>query len=475
MVQIKFIPILIGLLFCSDAIASNYYVATDGSGDFTTIAQVNAQTFSAGDNIYFRRGDTWREQLVPDSGSVAGHITYSAYGNGDKPLLLGSTEENETSDWTDEGSNIWSNNDATFTVDVGNIIFDGGPTVGIKQQSEGAVDSDLEFWYDFTNDLIKVYSSSNPASRFTDIECALQRNIVAGLPDYVIFENLDLRYGARHGFGFDGGTDNIIIRDCDFSYLGGGDQYSDYTVRLGNGVEFWRNASNHLVERCKFDNIYDAAMTYQSTQTGIGSNIIFRNNKTVNCENAFEYWNRQATSTTDGIYFLNNTCVNSGYGWSHNQRWRVVNGRTISFENNDAVTSNVVLKNNIFYRSTESTITWTRAQDVSKYILDNNCFYKESGYIVAIAGEAVYKIDQLADYQSATSQDANSIALDPLFDGSNYALKANSPCVNAGVALSEVTHDYRRLLRSDPPEIGAMELGGATLLDGVTIDGVIFN
>ena len=200
----------VAIFLCISVFATDYYVATDGSGDYTTIAQVNAASFSAGDNIYFHRGHTWREELFTDSGSLSGYITYSAYGGGNKPLLLGSTEENETSDWTDEGGNIWSNNDATFTIDVGNLIFNNEDSVGVKLFVEGDVDTQGEFWYDEDNDLIKLYSTSNPASFYTDIECALRRNIITSNDNFVIIENLDLRYGGG-GLGINFSGTNLVV------------------------------------------------------------------------------------------------------------------------------------------------------------------------------------------------------------------------------------------------------------------------
>lgn len=82
-----------------------YHVASDGSGDFTTIAQVNAATFSPGDNILFRRGDTFYGAIVvSNSGSSGLPITYGAYGTGAKPIITGMQS---VTSWTNTGGNIW--------------------------------------------------------------------------------------------------------------------------------------------------------------------------------------------------------------------------------------------------------------------------------------------------------------------------------------------------------------------------------
>ncbi|HEO71642.1 MAG TPA: hypothetical protein ENN80_10295, partial [Candidatus Hydrogenedentes bacterium] len=100
------------------AFGATYYVANSGSDDnaglspdapWASLAQVNTAALEAGDSVLFKRGDMWRGQLAPQSGSAeGGHITYGAYGEGPKPRLLGSVAKNSPGDWRDEGGNIWS-------------------------------------------------------------------------------------------------------------------------------------------------------------------------------------------------------------------------------------------------------------------------------------------------------------------------------------------------------------------------------
>jgi len=77
---------------------TTYKVATGGGVDYTTIAQVNAASFSPGDSILFNRGDIWRETLViPSSGSDGSPIVFGAYGTGVDPIIDGS---DTVSTWT---------------------------------------------------------------------------------------------------------------------------------------------------------------------------------------------------------------------------------------------------------------------------------------------------------------------------------------------------------------------------------------
>ena len=85
--------------------------ANDGltpASPWQTLAKVNAARLKPGNTVRFCRGETWRGQLVPRSGDATAPITYTAYGDGPKPLLLGSESRNEPGDWHHEGGNIWA-------------------------------------------------------------------------------------------------------------------------------------------------------------------------------------------------------------------------------------------------------------------------------------------------------------------------------------------------------------------------------
>jgi parallel beta-helix repeat protein len=91
------------ILFCLIAFpvfAATYYVdATDGDDSkdglseanaWKTIAKVNSSSFSPGDSILFKKGETWHEQLSPpSSGSSGNPITFSSYGSGSDPIITG--------------------------------------------------------------------------------------------------------------------------------------------------------------------------------------------------------------------------------------------------------------------------------------------------------------------------------------------------------------------------------------------------
>lgn len=63
-----------------------------GAGPWKTIAKVNSSSFSGDDQILFKRGEVWREQLTVPSSGTSGHpIIFGKYGSsGADPIISGS-------------------------------------------------------------------------------------------------------------------------------------------------------------------------------------------------------------------------------------------------------------------------------------------------------------------------------------------------------------------------------------------------
>jgi uncharacterized repeat protein (TIGR02059 family) len=447
------------LLLNAIASATNYYVSSSGndsnnglssSTPWKTIAKVNASSFATGDSIFFKRGDVWREQIVPKSGSISKYLYYGAFGSGAKPLFLGSVQGNSTSDWVNVGTNLWQNSNAAFSVDVGNIIFNNEKSCGVKIMSQTpAFTTQGQFWYDFVNRRIIMYSVGNPATFYTDIECALRKDAIYPAYDvnYVTFQNLDFRYWGACVNEDIGSYINFL--DLDLSYIGGGDLENNYGVRFGNGLQMWNGKHDITIERCRIDNIYDAGISPQGSGTGYEVyNIYMRNNIISNCEYSFEFWERDGSSSAHNIYFENNTCVNAGGGWGHNQRTDGLNGRHIMIFSNTALTNNIYIRNNIFYNATESLIDIIVASDVSDIVIDYNDLYQSSGYIGTIQ---YTDYSSLANWKTASNQDAHSISGNPIFLGTtDFHLQSSSPAIDAGL-------DVGLPYSGNAPDIGAFE------------------
>ena len=619
----KIIITLFYILLTQYAFPSTYYVSNTGNDENTGLSEfeawysldkVNSYNFNPGDSVLFKRGDLWRGQLIPKSGDDTGHIYYGAYGEGEKPLFLGSVNVSAESHWINIEDNIWSTQSLTtsdieimpnpsfdtdenhwnfythnnvevtgervideyvsppasyniscissgeqswqiqlathnlsieygktyrlsfyakcsepfgfhsvmlmqsvdpydlyfsnslnyleietdwnlynvyftanttaddamitfllggvlpdnsefyiddislqevifeipITTDVGNIIFNDAQEFGIKKWNYSDLQQLGDYWFNLDNLTVNLYSETNPAIYYNNIECALSHNIVNQQnTSYVVYENLALKYGSAHGFG-GGNTDNIIIRACDISYIGGGGLYfADYDLysRYGNGIEFWGNASNNLVEKCRIWEIYDAAITNQNTGSSVvQSNIIYRNNLISNAEWSFEYWNRPETSVTEDIYFINNTCLYAGVTWAQDQRDfnPTIRGAHVLFFETNAETNNFIIYNNIFYESASTGLYALRGEDLAQFDFNYNNWYQTftDTLIKVYYDEDVapylnimFTTEQYEVYQNTYNQDNNSIYVNPmLLDETNqdYRLSPSSPCIDAG-------------------------------------------
>lgn len=310
-----------------------------------------------------------------------------------------------------------------LAADVGALIFNGEESVGVKVNYEEDLDTQGEFWYDPSTGQVKMYSTSNPANYYSDIECTIGTfasgthgilgAVISIYADHVTVENLDLRYGGSDGIWVEY-VEGVTIKGCDISYCGGNYQEMDSKVRKGDGIAFWENAHDCVVEGCKIGEIYDVGLTNQGTHTCSQRNISYRNNIIWNCDCSFAPFARPESSVIQNVRFENNICIGAGFGWSHEQRpnphgWHLV------LWGNEASTDDIYIRNNVFYEATYSAFYYdTSVEEYDGLVLDNNYYYQDSGYLITFNyGKAkAYKMDQFQTYQLYTGQDFNSVTGD---------------------------------------------------------------
>ncbi len=564
-----------------------------------SLARVNAAVLRPGDTVRFKRGETWRGQLVARSGREGAVITYAAYGEGAKPMLLGSVNRSDPRNWQRQGGHIWatakldfrepappddfakapwsvyaesgaelrtatippahraespvlnvecvsggtaanhiqvsksglqikqgdcyefafrvrcsksftitninlmkaaapwtsyedgtspeiqvgrdwtggvvrfratrSDDDARITIflggmlpagslfsfqplswkrhpgtnsdeleiDVGNIVFDHGKSVGVKKWKPDDLKQPGDYWYSGETWQVMLVSEKNPAEIHQSVELALRRHIVEqSNQSHVVYEGLAIRNGAAHGFG-GSNTHHIVIRNCDIAWIGGGHQFTGpdgKPIRFGNGIEFWENAHDNFVEGCRIWEIYDAAVTNQGSQNNSQINITYRDNVIWNSEYSFEYWNRGPESTTRNIRFEHNTCVDAGLGWGHAQR-PDPNGRHLMFFVNTARTSEFSVRENIFCNASESCL-WIDNDWTSGLFLDRNCWFQADGVLIQFL-RTPFMASQFAEYRKLSRFDPHSIVADPRFVNRralDFRLTENSPLRELGTA-----------------------------------------
>lgn len=119
---------LILLVFCqagrnranaaSDPARRTFYVDSETGADgndglsphraWRSLERINAAELKPGDTVRLKRGCAWRGTLVPVSGNEGAPVTYTAYGEGSKPLLLGSRPRSRPGDWVKVETDLWA-------------------------------------------------------------------------------------------------------------------------------------------------------------------------------------------------------------------------------------------------------------------------------------------------------------------------------------------------------------------------------
>jgi len=395
-----------------------------------------AREFTGGDMVLFKRGSIIRAVLHTRNGSEQAPITYGAHGEGDKPAFLGSVSASDPSRWIEERPSLWRY-DGTFSSEVCNLIFNGGECcgnlrwhiedlrqpgewhyTGIGRSSAGESGGDL----DVCEGVLYLYSPGNPGEVYADIECALwgERRLVGG-QHHVVLENLSFRNAGVHGYhGFN--ARQIVIRNCDFNFIGGAVWHRERRIRFGNAVEFWDGANDITVEHCRFDNIYDSGVTHQGGETrNIPARLYFRHNLFANCGmSAYE-----CREPSQDVYFEHNTCVNAGGGFSmqgevtprqseiHPQPM----GHHVFIWKIDPNTQpgHVYIRHNVFCEAPYGVAIYSiiDSADECKLVLDNNTYWQTTGVLLNHWGGRSYRPAEFSLYQAESGQDGNSQVAEP--------------------------------------------------------------
>ncbi|MBS1517315.1 MAG: right-handed parallel beta-helix repeat-containing protein [Bacteroidetes bacterium] len=113
------------------AYSATYYISNSGSDSnnglststpWATIAKLNSSMslFTAGDRIFFRRGDVFPGEITMTKSGVSGNeIIIGAYGTGELPVITGAKSPQN---WVVHSGNIYK---TTFTDTVSNLYADG--------------------------------------------------------------------------------------------------------------------------------------------------------------------------------------------------------------------------------------------------------------------------------------------------------------------------------------------------------------
>jgi hypothetical protein len=447
-----------------------------------TINKVNNSIFLPGDSILFKRGETWRETLIPPShGSSGNNILFGAYGTGAPPKIDGSGR-----DYCVNGNKDYITfTDLHFTSPKKyGIAHTKWTSNGIELSTPGWIIKNSTFTrcgvYLFGPDTIvqdNVFVGPSPITwndgaviirGLVAVNCSVLRNNISGYNSRGIWflgvagaatANDNVVHDIAHtvgstwegyGINFDGYGSPItgtvtVLRNTVYNCARNGiemENCSDGSVISGNLIHDCRDAGILYLN-------YAAGQTY-ADQRGQDVGAIVKYNIIYHCTNCIRLqevsgvaiWNNTLYDGTGSypcglsidedvadfvknIDFRNNI-VGSGMTRSctTGKTWK---NRFIAFDYNAVV--NPVME----IRSPSSTLTLAQLQSGGAAL---NCFTTSPGFVNAA--------------------------------GHDFHLLPSSPCINAGVSVG-LTQDYEGNNIQRIPDIGAYESGppGSTTLPTV--------
>ena len=379
-----------------------------------TIARVG-EIIQAGDTVLFKRGDHFRGAFDVKYDDV----TYSAYGEGVKPIINGSRRN-----FADPA--IWQETDKENVyvctekiVNAGLMHFDPEYTYGQYNELYGHMklrreddfsyknlEGDLDFYNDRETDLLYLYSAEgNPGERFLDIEIGENRHIFLGKADNVTIDNLWIMHTGSHGMGGASQSHNRRVTNCVFSWLGGSmlgglkRQDGTYnTTRYGNAVEIYGSCYGYYVENNWMYQIYDTAITHQyggySPGDCIQRDVIYRDNLMEYCFWFIEFYNGEREGTyreVSNIYMTGNFCRYGGYGWGCKGR----EGGSPMFCGSHVCENlhNFVAENNIFYQTLGYLVRLQDNPGARNIVVRNNIYVNPKGANLAFLYDNKYMFD----------------------------------------------------------------------------------
>ena len=394
------------LLLCFLTISSlvygtQYYVSSSGGNDgldgltqataWKTLAKVNSSSFSAGDIILLKRGDTWREILqVPSSGTSGSYITFGNYGSGADPQIYGSEE---SASWTNNGGNLWVSNSSfvnprsRFLCEIFFIETNNTITWGLYKSSTASLTTEHDWTW--SGNKIYVYSATDPGSRYTGIEIPQRQTCIdLNNKQYIDIDGIDLYYGIYEGVTYDWSYDQLdlrglIIENCTIGYIGG-----NISVRSNeNGYGIDVAYSDMIVRNCEIYNCGRRGISFHLYGSGftvknvlIEQNYFHDGHHTTGVD--ISVGSGSYTGSFDGITIRRNQFYDPPTSPFHSVQIFIQN---YNYAGLQTKVNNVLIYSNIFKTPTASSIQAEGAQSVFIY---NNTFYNHntitSGNVVHI-------------------------------------------------------------------------------------------
>lgn len=345
---------------------TKYYISEKNGNDkndgkspekaLKTLGAIKRLPLRPGDGVLFERGGIYRGTF-----SVSHGVSYGAYGEGPKPLLMQSKKNYADAKlWKEtEYKNVFvctDNFNNAGIVGFDHDLFDYSENTyselyGIPMCKDilgfsgvADLDTDLQFYCDRGDGKLYIYSEKgNPGERFSSIEIGERANIADGSAENVHIDNLSFKFTGAHAVG-SSSTKNRTVTNCIFSWLGGSVLSDSFNgggpINYGNAVEIYGSCNGYYVKNNWMYQIYDTAITHQFNSTGNATHerIRYYGNLMEYNHWGIEYYNlpgavideNSTVKYTRDVHIAYNIMRKGGFGWGTRERYRSTAARLYS-------------------------------------------------------------------------------------------------------------------------------------------------
>lgn len=388
---------------------------SDGAA-WEAVAKVNATVLSAGDMVYFNRGDAWSGTTLyvasTENGSDGSPITFRDYGTGSLPLF---TPPNATG----------YQDNALFTNGSDWITF-------LNLAATGAKESAVRLYGVSQNCVVQGCEAYNCAYGTTvdDDSNTVRRNY---FHDLIMAVNT---VGGTDDRGATGvriyGASNLVEYNTFFNCLAPSYDYG-YD---GGGIEFYgTNVDDNIIRFNWFEQCC-GYLEVGSGGSGSAADNVFHHNVVVNCTRGYFHLDGGFATTVDNFRIENNTFYEDG----SNPR---TGGQYVVAFNGTPTGSDVLFNNNI-----------VGLHDSDYDVSDEDDFTHtyNSFHLTNSAGHGSHT-------NGATEDDEDPLHVNAAAD--LFRLLSNSPCIEAGADLGYTEDIIGAAVDPDTPDRGAYEYGTA--------------
>ena len=207
-----------------------YFVTKDGSGNFSTIAQVNVAPLNSGDIIAFKAGETFADAVL----ECRKGVTYTSFGNG--KAIIG--------DWLSTTSKSTTVKVDAKNVIIANLILNGykeaDNVIKFSQGNITITDCEIAGGQNFHKKwTFGIYQENHSASGGENV--SIQRNIIYGFGGAGIYIsrpfNVDIGYNEIYDLWRENATANLGAAAISRALFGDGNNPEDvwdcaYTVNI---------------------------------------------------------------------------------------------------------------------------------------------------------------------------------------------------------------------------------------------------